>query len=223
MAIERVGSGPFTIVDFWEPDCIHYAGDGTPEVEGDVGRCACCGAKITWRVVVHNAGDDKHYVMGRTCAAKAKDHLGTELEQKKATMNRRLRDYREMRAIERKQRKGFWNVVDMWNGSRYRLTCQPYFRGPEAEKRNVIEGVFENNYGTYHLVLDDGRRVRLLPERHTGKRRAVIEGKRVTRYNEEGRAVGLETVGEVDFGLVQEIVLLGVIPPQYDAGERPPL
>lgn len=59
---------PF-IVDIIEPDHIWYGFWGEhplARVEGDAERCALCGQKIAWRVVVSSEG--RHYVIGRDCA-----------------------------------------------------------------------------------------------------------------------------------------------------------
>ena len=94
MSMSRIGQGPFQVVDFWPPDHVKYAGDGT-RPEGDLNRCACCGANITWRVVIHNAADDKTYIVGRTCALRAQEFFGCTDDQLKADLRRREKAARQ--------------------------------------------------------------------------------------------------------------------------------
>lgn len=92
MSLQRLAPlvvGRLRITSVLEPDCATYAGDKLPELQpvpGDKhagtdkardpwGTCACCGARIGWRVLVEDDGGNA-WALGRTCAARA-DGLAT--------------------------------------------------------------------------------------------------------------------------------------------------
>jgi hypothetical protein len=99
MALTRIGSGPFTAIDFWPPD--HDSVGGDDPVEGELDRCACCGSKVKWRVILRNAGDGLNYVVGRTCAKRAKDFIGTPADQVNAELRRCEREYKARQVVQR--------------------------------------------------------------------------------------------------------------------------
>jgi len=82
--LDGLVTGRLRITDILEPDCASYGGAALPElrpVPGDKhagtdkardpwSTCACCGARIGWRVVVEDEGGNA-WAMGRTCAARA--------------------------------------------------------------------------------------------------------------------------------------------------------
>lgn len=69
MAIERLGEGPFQIIEVLEPDCSYFASEPRPWDAINLDRCACCGKKISWRVILE--GPNGFYCVGRTCARTA--------------------------------------------------------------------------------------------------------------------------------------------------------
>lgn len=104
MALGRLGAGPFMVVEVMEPDYTSYGGYTLPEpavVAGanpdEVwGRCACCGARISWRAVIEGAGG-VCYVVGLTCASAAASGIDTR---KMATLRARATRRERERKLE---------------------------------------------------------------------------------------------------------------------------
>lgn len=102
MSLARLGQGPFSIVDFWEPDVTIQGGSGIKlDPACDLDHCACCGKEITWRVVIENKADGLCCVLGRTCAAVAADHIGTTTDQLKLGFRRIEKDRKARLAQEK--------------------------------------------------------------------------------------------------------------------------
>lgn len=84
--------GPVVFVDLFEPDLVWYPNYGRcallDAVNNEEGRCAVCGKKISWRVVVLGA-DKKYYIVGQDCAKDAlKVSDGTISNRQKLAKNR---------------------------------------------------------------------------------------------------------------------------------------
>lgn len=83
MGLDRIGTGPFSILEVYEPD---YASFGPVQVHGlpepiDVGygdetsfRCACCGSKLSWRCLIQNT-EGLAYIVGMKCAVNAQSGI----------------------------------------------------------------------------------------------------------------------------------------------------
>jgi hypothetical protein len=75
-----------------EPDYVSYGGAPLPEATvpayaKDDAHCACCGSKLTWRVLVKDVASGLHYIFGRTCASAG----GVNLTSKEVSAAKRLK------------------------------------------------------------------------------------------------------------------------------------
>ena len=72
MATERLGAGPWKLVDVVGPEDSHIGESPFVNVAADADhdKCACCGAKLTWRAVIENDKGVGH-IVGMTCASRA--------------------------------------------------------------------------------------------------------------------------------------------------------
>lgn len=83
MSLARIGSGPFEVVEILDPEYRKVAGEILPDPTPVAGmdelearsRCACCGASISWRVLVRDRMSDRHYMLGLTCAGRAQSGI----------------------------------------------------------------------------------------------------------------------------------------------------
>lgn len=83
MSLAKLGEGPFQILEVFDPEYASYGGTSfkLPEPTNTLGkddyesRCACCGAKLTWRVLVQSAASNLAYIVGLTCANRAENGI----------------------------------------------------------------------------------------------------------------------------------------------------
>jgi hypothetical protein len=80
------------VVEVMEPDFVSYGGAPLPEATvppyaKDDAHCACCGSKLTWRVLVKDVASGLHYIFGRTCANAG----GVNLTSKEVSAAKRLK------------------------------------------------------------------------------------------------------------------------------------
>ncbi len=83
MSLAKLGEGPFQILEVFDPEYASYGGTSArlPEPTDTLGksdyefRCACCGSKLTWRVLVQSATSNLAYIVGLTCANRAENGI----------------------------------------------------------------------------------------------------------------------------------------------------
>jgi hypothetical protein len=106
MSLTTLGTGPFRIIEVMDPEYSSLGGAPLPEAanprgyKDHEGRCACCGSKLSWRVLVHDQANDRHLILGMTCAANAEQGIDPHLL---ATMKARAERARVERLLNHKE------------------------------------------------------------------------------------------------------------------------
>jgi hypothetical protein len=171
MAIERLGEGPFKVVEVMEPGYASYGpglGDILDGIE-DLTVCACCGYKgLSWRVVVHQPNAGNYYILGRSCAKKAQKAAGKtneilaglkELDRKAAIRAKKAQERRSeylrvpIVAAAEREILAVWD----WDGELQRRYVDmgrtlPERTLAEVEAENIPENVGEYTEDKLYLI-----------------------------------------------------------------------